>query len=81
MYVDADVSQAAMVYNFAIAAFACDELRNAIEHAVAAASVRERLAALDITPDFAPGPVMEAFLQTEIKNWRSFIEAKGITSQ
>jgi hypothetical protein len=48
---------------------------------VADTSVRERLAALDITPDFAPAPVMEAFLQTEIKNWRTFIEARGITSQ
>jgi tripartite-type tricarboxylate transporter receptor subunit TctC len=57
------------------------KLQVAIEHAVADPSVRERLAALDITPDFAPAPVMEAFLQTEIKNWRSFIEVRGITSQ
>jgi tripartite-type tricarboxylate transporter receptor subunit TctC len=57
------------------------KLQTAIEHAVADTSVRERLAALDITPDFAPAPVMEAFLQTEIKNWRTFIEARGITSQ
>lgn len=57
------------------------KLQAAIEHAVADPSVRERLAALDITPDFAPAPDMETFLQTEIKNWRSFIEAKGITAQ
>jgi tripartite-type tricarboxylate transporter receptor subunit TctC len=57
------------------------KLQTAIEHAVADPSVRERLAALDITAEFAPAPVMEAFLQTEIKNWRSFIVAKGITSQ
>jgi tripartite-type tricarboxylate transporter receptor subunit TctC len=57
------------------------KLQTAIEHALADHSVRERLAALDITPDFAPAPVMQAFLQTEIKNWRSFIEARGLTSQ
>jgi tripartite-type tricarboxylate transporter receptor subunit TctC len=57
------------------------KLQTAIEHALADHSVRERLAALDITPDFAPAPVMQAFLETEIKNWRSFIEARGLTSQ
>jgi len=57
------------------------KLQKAIEHAMASAAVRERLAVLDITPDFAPAAVLEARLQTEIKNWRSFIEVNGITSQ
>jgi tripartite-type tricarboxylate transporter receptor subunit TctC len=57
------------------------KLEKAFEHAAASPSVRERLAALDITPDFAPAAVMESQLQNEIRNWRSFIEANGITSQ
>jgi tripartite-type tricarboxylate transporter receptor subunit TctC len=56
-------------------------LEKALEHAVGEPAVRERLAALDITPDFAPGAVLESRLQSEIKNWRSFIETQGITSQ
>ena len=56
-------------------------LEKALEHAVGEPAVRERLAALDIAPDFAPGAVLESRLQSEIKNWRSFIEAQGITSQ
>jgi hypothetical protein len=33
---------------------------------------------LDITPDFAPGSVLRARLEAEIKNWTRFIDAKGI---
>jgi hypothetical protein len=40
--------------------------------------VRGRLAQLDITPDFAPGAVLRTRLETEIKNWTRFIDAKGI---
>jgi tripartite-type tricarboxylate transporter receptor subunit TctC len=40
--------------------------------------VRERLANLDITPDFAPGPVLRAKLENEIRNWTKFIDEKGI---
>jgi tripartite-type tricarboxylate transporter receptor subunit TctC len=40
--------------------------------------VRERLAKLDITPDFAPAAVLRANLENEIKNWTKFIDAKGI---
>jgi tripartite-type tricarboxylate transporter receptor subunit TctC len=56
-------------------------LERALARAVAAPEVRERLAALDIAPDFAPAAVLETRLQTEIKNWRSFIETNGIASQ
>ena len=40
--------------------------------------VRERLANLDITPDFATGPVLRAKLENEIRNWTKFIDEKGI---
>jgi tripartite-type tricarboxylate transporter receptor subunit TctC len=40
--------------------------------------VRERLANLDIAPDFAPGPVLRARLESEIRNWTKFIDEKGI---
>jgi hypothetical protein len=43
--------------------------------------VRERLASVDITPDFAPGPVLRTKLENEIKNWTKFIDAKGITPE
>jgi len=40
--------------------------------------VRDRLAKLDITPDFAPGRVLRNTLENEIKNWTKFIDEKGI---
>jgi tripartite-type tricarboxylate transporter receptor subunit TctC len=40
--------------------------------------VRERLANLDITPDFAPGPALRTRLEREITNWTKFIDEKGI---
>jgi tripartite-type tricarboxylate transporter receptor subunit TctC len=53
-----------------------------LEQAIAAVmsdpGVRERLAKLDITPDFAPGPVLRTRLENEIKNWSRFIDEKGI---
>jgi tripartite-type tricarboxylate transporter receptor subunit TctC len=44
-------------------------------------AVRERLAKLDITPDLIPGPAMHAKLESEIKNWTRFIDAKGIKAE
>jgi tripartite-type tricarboxylate transporter receptor subunit TctC len=53
-----------------------------LERAVAAVmddpKVRERLARLDITPEFAPGPALQAKLSSEIRNWSAFVEAKHI---
>jgi tripartite-type tricarboxylate transporter receptor subunit TctC len=40
--------------------------------------VRERLANLDIAPDFAPGPALRGRLEHEIRNWTKFIDEKGI---
>jgi tripartite-type tricarboxylate transporter receptor subunit TctC len=57
------------------------KLEKAIEHAIGSPTLRERLDALDITPDFAPGTTLQTRLQSEIKNWKAFIEAKGIRWQ
>ena len=43
--------------------------------------VRERLAKLDITPDPISGPAMHKKLESEIKNWTRFIDAKGIKAE
>ena len=40
--------------------------------------VRERLGKLDITPGFAPAPVLRTKLESEIRNWTTFIDRHGI---
>jgi tripartite-type tricarboxylate transporter receptor subunit TctC len=57
------------------------KLENAIKQALQSPALRERLDALDITPDFAGGPTLQARLVSEIRNWKDFIEAKGIKWQ
>ncbi len=54
------------------------KLEKAIQKALQAPAVRERLAALDITPEFGSGAVLQTLLQNEIINWKTFIEAKGL---
>ena len=54
------------------------KLEKAVATVMADQRVRERLAKLDITPDFAPGPALRTKLENEIKNWTKFIDAKGI---
>lgn len=54
------------------------KLENAAAKVMADPHVRERLANLDITPDFAPGPVLRTKLESEIRNWTRFIDEKGI---
>jgi tripartite-type tricarboxylate transporter receptor subunit TctC len=53
-------------------------LERAVSSVMADAKVRERLARLDITPDYAPGPVLQAKLANEIRNWTAFVDAKNI---
>jgi len=57
------------------------KLEGAIERTMKNPIIRERLAALDITPDFGPGSALKTQLQNEIKNWKTFIEAKDIKAQ
>ncbi len=54
------------------------KLEQAVSTVTSDARVRERLAKLDISPDFAPSAPLRAKLETEIKNWTKFIDAKGI---
>ena len=55
-----------------------DRLEKAIAKALQNPMVRQRLAELDITPEFGPGSALQTRLQNEIKNWKTFIEAKNI---
>lgn len=57
------------------------KLEKAIAKALQSPALRERLAALDITPEFGPGAALETQLKNEIKNWQTFIEAKGLKAQ
>src|SRR5262249_27285389 len=54
------------------------KLERAFATVMADSRVRERLATLDITPDFAPAPALMEKLDSEIKNWTRFIDAKNI---
>jgi len=54
------------------------KLESALSTVMSDQGVRQRLANLDITPDFAPGPALRAKLENEIRNWTKFIDAKGI---
>jgi tripartite-type tricarboxylate transporter receptor subunit TctC len=45
------------------------------------AAVRLRLAKLDIMPDVVAGPALQAKLESEIRNWTRFIDAKGIKAE
>jgi hypothetical protein len=40
--------------------------------------VRERLARLDIAPDYAPAAALSDKLANEIRNWTAFVDAKNI---
>ena len=54
------------------------KLESALGAVMADPRVRERLAKLDITPDFGSGPALRTRLENEIKNWTKFIDEKGI---
>ncbi len=54
------------------------KLESAAAKVMADPHVRERLANLDITPDFAPAPALRTKLESEIRNWTRFIDEKGI---
>lgn len=57
------------------------KIEKAIERTMASPAVKERLAGLDITADFGNGAKLEKQLANEIKNWKTFIEDKGIKAQ
>ncbi len=59
-----------------------DAIKAKLDKAVAAtltnSKVKERLAKLDIEPDYASGSDLKAKLESEIRNWTRFIDEKGI---
>ena len=57
------------------------KLSKAVETVMSDPKVRERLAKLDIEPQYAPADVLGRKLQTEITNWTKFIDAKGIKAE
>ncbi len=54
------------------------KLERAAQIVMGLPGVRERLAKLDITPDFGPGTMLRARLENEIANWTKFIDAHAI---
>jgi len=54
------------------------KIEKAVQTITEDAQVRERLAKLDITPEFTPSAELRVKLENEIKNWTKFIDAKGI---
>ena len=53
----------------------------AVKSVMSNPQVRERLAKLDIEPEYAPADVLETKLKNEIANWTKFIDAKGIKAE
>ena len=53
-------------------------LDRAVSSVMSDPKVRERLAKLDIAPDYAPGALLGAKLANEIRNWTAFVDAKNI---
>jgi tripartite-type tricarboxylate transporter receptor subunit TctC len=58
-----------------------DKLTQAIAKVMGDPAIKARLAKLDITPDVIFGAAMHAKLESEIKNWTRFIDAKGIKAE
>jgi tripartite-type tricarboxylate transporter receptor subunit TctC len=54
------------------------KLEQAAATVMARPQVQERLTRLDITPAFAPAPVLRLKLENEIRNWTKFIDEHGI---
>jgi tripartite-type tricarboxylate transporter receptor subunit TctC len=58
-----------------------EKLSSAVAKVMGDPAVKARLAKLDIIPDVVPGPALRAKLESEIKNWTRFIDAKGIKAE
>ena len=57
------------------------KLQKAIKASLETPELKERLKALDITPEYAAGPELGARVVSDVKNWGAFIEAKGLKGQ
>lgn len=56
-----------------------EKLQGALQQVLNDPDAVERMAKIQAVADFAPGEEMSEVLQTEITNWRAFVEEKGIT--
>lgn len=54
------------------------KLESVFSSVMADPRLRDRLANLDVTPDFSPGPALRARLENEIRSWTKFVDEKGI---
>jgi len=57
------------------------KVAQAMSKVMADGAVNERLSKLDITPAVIDGPEMQQKLESEIKNWTRFIDAKSIKAE
>ena len=53
------------------------KLEGVLRKVLADQRLRERLANLDITPEFSPGPALRARLENEITSWTKFVDDEG----
>jgi tripartite-type tricarboxylate transporter receptor subunit TctC len=56
-------------------------LQKSIQAALADPELSERLKALDITTEYAPALVLRTRVVSDVKNWGTFISAKGLKGQ
>jgi tripartite-type tricarboxylate transporter receptor subunit TctC len=57
------------------------KLQKAIKASLETPELKERLKALDITPEYAAGPELGARVVSDVKNWGAFIAAAGLKGQ
>ena len=57
------------------------KLARAVATVMGDAAVQARLAKLDIIPDVVAGAALQTKLESEIRNWTRFIDAKGIKAE
>jgi tripartite-type tricarboxylate transporter receptor subunit TctC len=57
------------------------KVEQAVSRVMSDPQVRERLAKVDISPEFLPAPVLRTKLETEIRNWTKFIDETGIKAE
>ena len=57
------------------------KLQKAIKASLETPELKERLKALDIAPEYAPGPELAERVVSDVKNWGAFIEAAGLKGQ
>ena len=57
------------------------KLAQAVASVMGDPATRARLVKLDIVPDVVPAPALAAKLESEIRNWTRFIDAKGIKAE